>query len=80
MSKKYLMWKNPDCNGQNVEWIELTKDEFLSLIRDPENSGRCFIKLLGEKPDETIVVEVTKKQYEKWKGEMNNEYYLKRYS
>lgn len=78
MSKKYLVWKNADCNGHNIEWIELSKDEFLSLIRDPKNSGRCFIKLFGEKSDETIVVEVTQKQYMEWKGEINNEYYLKR--
>ena len=78
MSKKYLVWKDPNCNGKNIEWLDLSKDEFLDLVNQPESANRYFIKLSGETHDEIIYIEATKERYKVWKKEKNNEYYLRR--
>lgn len=77
MSKKYLVWKDPNCNGENIEWLDLSKDEFLDLVNQPESANRYFIKLSGETRDEIIYIEATKERYKVWKKEKNNEYYLR---
>ncbi len=77
MSKKYLVWKDPNCNGKNIEWLDLSKDEFLDLVNQPESANRYFVKLSGETRDEIIYIEATEERYKAWKKEKNNEYYLR---
>lgn len=76
MSKKYLVWKDPDCNGQNIEWIELKKDEFLGLVNQSKDADRFFIRLSGQSADDIVYIETTEDAYRVWKAEKNNEYYL----
>ena len=33
MSKKYLRWKNADCNGQNIEWEEMSGKDFIDAVQ-----------------------------------------------
>ena len=42
MATKYLVWKDPACQGKNIEWVELTGKEFYQLTAQPENKGRRF--------------------------------------
>ena len=37
MAKKYFIWKDPACNGMDIEWVELNGRAFYDLLKKPEN-------------------------------------------
>jgi RNA polymerase sigma factor (sigma-70 family) len=82
MSKKFYIWKDPACDGTNIEWLELTGREFFALLKRPEGKSRRFIRLgAGMDPDaEIIYIEATEEQYREWRQEQNASDYLFRYS
>ena len=43
MAKKYFIWKDPACNGMDIEWVELNGRAFYDLLKKPENGERRFI-------------------------------------
>ena len=78
MATKYLVWKDPACQGKNIEWVELTGKEFYQLTAQPENKGRRFIKLddsVCEDAD-VIIIEATLEQYRNWLPERDSHKYL----
>jgi hypothetical protein len=78
MKTTYLVWKDPNCGGVNVEWQEITGQEFLALVRSLEKGARHFIKLWScseDSGDGAIVMEATIEQYREWKkGKRHREY------
>lgn len=44
MANQYFIWKDANCNGKDPVWIELSGEEFLKFIEQPENSHRKFVK------------------------------------
>lgn len=45
MANKYFVWKDPNCNGEDIEWIEMDNIQFSAFIVLPENKFRRFIRL-----------------------------------
>ena len=78
MATKYLVWKDPACQGKNIEWVELTGKEFYQLTAQPENKGRRFIKLDNSVCEEAdvIIIEATLEQYRNWLPERDAHKYL----
>ena len=56
MKKRYFAWKNPNCNGVNPEWIELSGKEFYELQKKPENKTRYFATLAHPELDDVCYV------------------------
>lgn len=74
---KYYIWKDKNCNGVNIEWLELTRREFKEFCKEPENRKRRIIILKDTEEDgDTVFIEVNKKIYEEWKKEANRRFYL----
>jgi hypothetical protein len=44
MANMFFVWKDPNCNGVNPEWIQMTGKQFHEFITRPENQKRKFIK------------------------------------
>ncbi len=44
MANMFFVWKDPNCNGVNPEWIQMTGKQFHEFIIRPENQKRKFIK------------------------------------
>lgn len=80
MSKRYFVWKDSACGGINIEWVELTSKEFISMARRPENKGRRFIRFGNEvsEDDDVIYMEATEPQYLRWRKEKNAQLYRRR--
>ncbi len=80
MSRKYYVWKNPDCNGKNIEWNEITSKQFKELVKNPENVSRRFIKFNNDicHDADVIILECTESQYKDWRVDSNRVDYLKR--
>ena len=78
MATKYLVWKDPACQGANIEWLELTGTEFYQLTTQPENKGRRFIKLDDSicQDADIIIIEATLEQYRNWLPERDSHKYL----
>jgi len=68
MSKQYFVWKDPNCNGINPEWLELGAMEFYHFVNRPENKGRHFVTLGddGEEEAGILVLEATLDVYKDW--------------
>lgn len=81
MAKKYLVWKDRNCNGISPEWIEMTGEEFYAFISKDENKKRRFIVLNNRicEDADVIIMEANEAEYRKNKGERNHEEYLDRY-
>ena len=79
MSKKYYVWKDPACGGENIEWQMISGAEFCAMMRLPENKGRRFIPFADDEQEknDTIYIEATKEQYSRWHKE-NNAYLYRR--
>jgi len=69
MAKTY--WVNNNPNGE-AEWLEMNGQQFYDFITSPAGKGRYFMDF------DTYKIEVTKKQYQQWKAEMNRSEYLQR--
>ena len=79
MTKKFYIWKDPSCNGANIEWLEITGNEFYAMLKRAENEGRCFIRLGDDIATEAdvIFIEATREQYLDWRKEQNAKNYLR---
>lgn len=77
MSNKYFVWKDPNCNGVNPEWIQMTSKLFKAFISEPENAKRKFIRIPID-PDVRskgcYVLETTPDGYRKWDADRRREY------
>ena len=73
MTKRFYIWKDPSCNGKNIEWLELTGKEFFAMLKQPENKARYFIRLGDDIAMEAdiIFIEATQEQYLGWRKEQN---------
>ena len=80
MAKKFYIWKDPVCAGRNIEWREISGQEYNALIRKPENANRRFVILRGEPgtDEPALCMEATEEQYQSWRKEHNRHYYLRR--
>lgn len=79
MSNKYFVWKDPSCNGENIEWIEMDNVQFSAFIVLPENKFRRFIRLGNQICHEAdvIVLETTEAEYLRWDKERRRGRYLR---
>ena len=80
MAKRFYVWADANCNGENIEWIELTGEMFIQFVRNPENSRRRFITLSDSVSYEAdvIVIEATEEKYREWYKENQHSLYLAR--
>ena len=71
MSKQYFVWKDPNCNGINPEWIEMTPKEFYLFRKKPKNRSRLFVILDDGGCDEAgvLIMEASKECYDAWRKE-----------
>lgn len=80
MAKKFLVWKDANCNGENIEWVELTGAEFKKFIDNPKNACRRIIVLTDNifYEDDEIFIEATEEQYTEWLKEKYHSIYIRR--
>lgn len=80
MAKKIFIWADSACNGENVEWVELTREEYLVFKKNPANKKRKFIRLTDHYSYESDVLyfEATQEAYREWVAEYQHSLYLKR--
>lgn len=69
--KKFFVKRNPKAHKENVEWIEMTGQEFYKFISAPENKDRRFIDF------EDYMIEATKAEYALWRKEKDHTDYLR---
>ena len=71
MSKQYFVWKDPNCNGINPEWIEMTPKEFYLFRKKPKTRSRLFVILDDGGCDEAgvLIMESSKECYAAWRKE-----------
>lgn len=74
----YLVRKNPGCDREEREWIQMKGKDFFQFIHSPEGKGRYFVHLtddIGYEADE-IYIEADYREYCSWKQEYNRHKYL----
>lgn len=70
MIKKYFIWKNPDCEGINPEYIEVSGKKFYEINKS--NSRKRYFKQIDEGVEfgmEVYVMETTYSDYLEWDRE-----------
>lgn len=79
METQYFVWKDPNCNGVNPEWVQLTRKQYLALVNDPKNSHRHFARLLSGDCEEAgiLVMEATERVYKECEEARLREKYLR---
>jgi len=82
MAKKYFIWKDPACNGVDIEWVELNGKAFYDLLKKPESDGRRFIRLGNDicPSADVLYIEATEAQYKDWYAEYCRHKYLRFWS
>jgi RNA polymerase sigma factor (sigma-70 family) len=83
MKTTYLVWKDPACNGINPEWREITRDEFLALVKSPESNDRRFVRLGStdtDGGDGRYVMEATESEYKDWLTEKRRRQYIRNFN
>lgn len=82
MAYKYLIWKQPACSTNHVEWTELSCREFFDLLKSAEGKNRYFVMLNNDICPEAdvIFIEATKEQYQDWYADFYRHRYLSRFS
>ena len=68
MSKRFFIWKDEYCNGNNPEQVEISFSEFMKIKTDnkslPDNKKRWFYKLPGiESGDDYLIMECSYEKY-----------------
>ena len=68
MANQYFVWKDPNCNGINPEWVELTPQEYYAFVTCPLNEGRYFIDFNEDciEEEDVLKMEVTAEEYAEW--------------
>ena len=77
MASMYFVWKDPNCNGVNPEWIQMTSKRFKDFVSEPENAKRKFIRIPIDpevKSKGCYVLETTPDGYRKWDADRRREY------
>lgn len=67
MASKYFIWKTPECNGINPEWIEITGPQFFSL--EKSKSIKRYFKRIddgAEDGSDVLILETTYEEYKDW--------------
>ena len=67
MANKYFIWKNPECNGINPEWIEITGTQFFSLEKN--KSIKRYFKRIDDGVEDgadVLILETTYEEYKDW--------------
>ena len=74
----YLVKKDPESFGSEVEWLQFTGKEFYDFTHSQEGKGRYFIRLTDDVSYECpeIFIEATYEQYRKWQKEYDAHRYL----
>ena len=67
---RYFRKKNPTSGTADVEWVEMSGEEFYSFVTAPENRNRYFIDM-GD-----VVLECSKAEYKKFKAEDDHSSYI----
>lgn len=77
--KIYLVKKDPSATGNNIEWRQLTREQFTAFTKSPAGKGRYFVRLTDDIDYECpeIFIEATYEDYRKWKAGYNRHQYLK---
>ena len=81
MAKKYLVWKDRNCNGINPEWIEMSGEEFYAFISKEENKKRRFIVLNNRicEDADVIIMEANEAEFLRFQKEYDHAKYLHRF-
>lgn len=67
MANKYYIWKNPECNGVDPEWIEITGSQFFSLEKN--KSIKRYFKRIDDGVEDgadVLILETTYEEYKDW--------------
>ena len=70
MVKKYFIWKNPECNGINPEYVEVSGKKYYEIIKADER--KRYFKQIDEGVEfgmEVYVMETTYSDYLEWHKE-----------
>ena len=70
MYKRYFRMKDPRCKPNEIEWIEMTGNEFYRFVNSPEGRGRHFIDM------DDVVLEASESEVRSFKAEKNHSYYI----
>ncbi len=67
MANKYYIWKDPDCNGTNPDWIEISGTQFYTLGID-KTQKRFFRRIDDGAEDgaDVLIMETTHEEYKDW--------------
>lgn len=67
MANKYYIWKDPNCNGTNPNWIEISGTQFYALGND-KTQKRYFKRIDDGVEDgaDVLIMETTYEEYKKW--------------
>lgn len=71
MARQYFRKKDPCAQNHDVEWIEMSGQEFYQFVSSPEGRGRYFIDM------DDYVIEASKTEYTTWRREKDHSDYLK---
>lgn len=74
MHKKFFRKKDPTCNSKDIEWIEMSGNEFYRFVTSTEGEKHHFIDM-GD-----VVLESSEAQARKYREELNHSYYIRTYS
>lgn len=80
MAYIFLRWKNPACNGKNIEWEEMKPRDFFAFMKSDESKGRYFVKLNNDicLEADVIFIETTEEKYREWYKEFCRHRYINR--
>jgi len=70
LRKRYFRKKNPLCNVERIDWVEMSGKEYYSFVTAPENKGRYFIDMGN------VVLECTRAEYKKYRAEDDHSNYI----
>lgn len=62
--------KDPRCKPNEIEWIEMTGNEFYLFVNSPEGRSRYFIDM------DDVVLEASESEVRSFKAEKNHSYYI----
>ncbi|MBE6910607.1 MAG: hypothetical protein E7422_03535 [Ruminococcaceae bacterium] len=72
MKKRFYIKKNPSAQGNDIEWIELSKQAFTAFLASPESKGRYFVNMGN------AILEASEEAYLDWLKEKNHRDYLRK--
>lgn len=74
---RYWIWKNPSVGAKEDNYQTVSGREFFNIMRDPTQERYC-IRLTGETPEETLYMETSKEEYQRWAAERGRAHYVAR--